>query len=71
MTGQVSTIKYKHAEPAYVETVKALGHEHGNHKLNKITITFRVPVSDYSYVQSTLFNSNPREPSKFKFLRMH
>ena len=45
LTGQCFTERYKHDEPAYVETVKVLGHEHGNRIMNKISITFRVPVS--------------------------
>ena len=42
MTGQFWVEKYRHDEPAYVETVKVLGHEHGNQKMNKIAITYRV-----------------------------
>lgn len=45
MTGQTFTEKYKHDEAAYVETIKVLGHEHGNQKLNKVAITYRIPVS--------------------------
>lgn len=45
MTGQCWVEKFKQSEPCYVETVKLLGHEHGNQKLNKVAITFRVPVS--------------------------
>ncbi|XP_067931459.1 DNA-directed RNA polymerase I subunit RPA2-like [Watersipora subatra] len=43
MTGQCWVKKYKSAEPAYVETVKVLGHELGDQKLNRVAITYRVP----------------------------
>ena len=45
MTGQCWVEKYKNSEPAYVETVKLLGYELGDQKLNKVAITFRIPVS--------------------------
>jgi len=45
MTGKYETKKYKGNEAAYVETVKVLGHEHGTSKINRVALTYRIPVS--------------------------
>ena len=43
--GRYVVIKYKGSETCYVDNVKLCGSESGSTELNKICITYRIPVS--------------------------